>query len=82
MAPSPAHLAKLAADGKRERVAAIVREPHEPARDAEFLASRTGAVVVVRASGGDAVPQARDYRSLIDYNVRARAQAFARTGPR
>jgi ABC-type Zn uptake system ZnuABC Zn-binding protein ZnuA len=82
VAPSPAHLAKLAADGKRERVAAIVREPHEPARDADFLASRTGAAVVVLASGVDAVPQARDYLSLVDYNVRALAAAFARPEPR
>ncbi|MDH5264182.1 MAG: metal ABC transporter substrate-binding protein [Betaproteobacteria bacterium] len=82
VAPSPAHLAKLAADGKRERVSAIVREPHEPARDAEFLASRTGAAVVVLASGVDAVPQARDYLSLIDYNVRALAAAFAKPEPR
>ncbi len=82
VAPSPSHLAQLASAGKRERVAAIVREPHEPARDADFLASRTGAVVVVLASGVDAVPQARDYLSLIDYNVRALAEAFARPGPR
>jgi ABC-type Zn uptake system ZnuABC Zn-binding protein ZnuA len=81
VAPSPAHLAKLAAEGRKERVAAIVREPHEPARDCDFLASRTGAVVVVLASGVDAVPQARDYLSLIDYNVRALAEAFARPVP-
>jgi ABC-type Zn uptake system ZnuABC Zn-binding protein ZnuA len=78
VAPSPAHLAQLAAAGKRERVAAIVREPHEPARDAEFLASRTGAAVAILASGVGAVPQARDYLALIDYNVRTLAGAFAR----
>jgi ABC-type Zn uptake system ZnuABC Zn-binding protein ZnuA len=78
VAPSPAHLAQLAADGKRERVAAIVREPQEPARDADFLAARTGAAVVILASGVGAVSQAHDYLSLIDYNVRALAGAFAR----
>lgn len=78
VAPSPAHLAQLAASGKRERVAAIVREPQEPARDADFLAARTGASVVILASGVGAVPQAGDYLSLIDYNVRALAAAFAR----
>ena len=36
-----------------------------------FLASRLGARVVVLASGVGAVPEARDYLSLIDYNVRA-----------
>jgi len=52
-------------------VGAIVREPHEPARDAQFLASRTGARVAVLASSVGAVPEARDYISLIDYDVRA-----------
>ena len=71
IAPSPSHLATLARLGTRERVGAIVREPHEPKRDADFLASRTGARVVVLASGVGAVPEARDYISLIDFNVRA-----------
>ena len=71
IAPSPSHLASLARLGTQERIGAIVREPHEPKRDADFLASRTGARVVVLASGVGAVPEARDYISLIDYNVRA-----------
>jgi ABC-type Zn uptake system ZnuABC Zn-binding protein ZnuA len=78
VAASPSHLANLAQAGKKERVAAIVREPHEPARDAAFLASKTGAAVVVLASGVGSVPEARDYLSLIDYNVRALAGALAR----
>jgi ABC-type Zn uptake system ZnuABC Zn-binding protein ZnuA len=68
---SPSHLASLVRLAKEARVGAIVREPHEPKRDADFIASRTGARVVVLASGVGAVPQARDYLSLIDYNVRA-----------
>ncbi len=75
---SPAHLAALAADGKRERVGAIVREPHEPKRDADFLAARTGASVALLASSVGAVPEARDYVSLIDYNVRTLAAAARR----
>ena len=71
--PSASHLAKLAREGIEARVGAIVREPHEPARDAQFLAGRTGARVVVLASGVGAVPEARDYVSLIDYDVRALA---------
>jgi ABC-type Zn uptake system ZnuABC Zn-binding protein ZnuA len=81
VAPSPAHLAQLASSGKREKVAAIVREPHEPARDADFLAGRTGAPVAVLASGVGAVPEARDYISLIDYNVRTLAEAIAKAPP-
>lgn len=70
--PSPSHLAQLAGI---KSVAAIVREPHEPARDADFLAAKTGAKVVILASSVGAVPEARDYLSLIDFNVRALAAA-------
>jgi ABC-type Zn uptake system ZnuABC Zn-binding protein ZnuA len=75
IAPSPAHLAELARLGTRERVGAIVREPHEPKRDADFIAQRTGARVAILASSVGAVPEARDYISLIDYNVRALSKA-------
>ena len=68
---SPAHLASLA---RLQGVAAVVREPHEAARDADFLARRLGARVVILASSVGAVPEARDYLSLIDYNVRALAR--------
>ena len=71
VAPSASHLAALVRLGKQESIGAIVREPHEPKRDADFIAGRTGARVVVLASGVGAVPEARDYLSLIDYNVRA-----------
>jgi ABC-type Zn uptake system ZnuABC Zn-binding protein ZnuA len=72
VAPSPAHLAQLS----RMKVAAIVREPHEPRRDADFLAARSGAKVAILASGIGTVPEARDYLSLIDYNVRTLAAAL------
>jgi ABC-type Zn uptake system ZnuABC Zn-binding protein ZnuA len=73
VAPSPAHLAALAREGREARVGLIVREPHEPERDAEFLAGRTGARVAILASSVGAVPEARDYLSLIDYDVRTLA---------
>ncbi len=65
--PGPSHLAQLA----REHAGAIVREPHEPRRDTEFLAAKTGAKVVILTSTLGAIPEVRDYLSLIDYNVRA-----------
>ena len=76
VAPGPAHLAGLVRAASREGVAAIVREPHEPTRDAEFIAARSGASVAVIASGVGAVPEARDYMSLIDYDVRTLARAM------
>ena len=71
VAPGPSHLAALS---RLDGVSAIVREPHEPRRDAEFIAAKTRAPVVILASGVGAVPEARDYLSLIDYNVRALAR--------
>ena len=71
--PAPAHLASLA---RLPGVKAIVREPHEPVRDAQFIATKTGAPVVILASSVGAVPEARDYLSLIDYNVRTLSAAI------
>jgi ABC-type Zn uptake system ZnuABC Zn-binding protein ZnuA len=70
IAPAPSHLASLT----REKPGIVVREPHEPKRDADFIAAKTGAKVVVLASTVGAVPEATDYLSLIDYNVRALAR--------
>ena len=76
--PSPAHLASVLRIMREKDVAIIVRQPNEPARNTEFLASRSGAAVVVLAASVGAVPEARDYIGLIDYNVKALAAGFAR----
>ena len=74
--PSAAHLAALAKLGAGSRVAAIVREPYEPARDVEFLAAKSGARVAILASGVGEVPEAADYLALIDYDVKALRKAL------
>jgi ABC-type Zn uptake system ZnuABC Zn-binding protein ZnuA len=61
---SPSHLASLVDKARQEKVGFVVREAHEPQRDAEFIASRAGAKVVTLSSHGS------DYLSLIDGNVR------------
>jgi ABC-type Zn uptake system ZnuABC Zn-binding protein ZnuA len=76
--PSPAHLASVLRTMREKDIAIIVRQPNEPARNTEFLASRSGAAVVVLAASVGAVPEVRDYIGLIDYNVRALAAGFAR----
>jgi ABC-type Zn uptake system ZnuABC Zn-binding protein ZnuA len=63
VAPSPAHLAALIETAKKEKVGIVVREAHESQRDADFIASHSGAKVVTLASHGD------DYLSLIDDDV-------------
>ena len=69
--PSPTHLAGLLKKMREQKVKIIVREPHEPQRDAGYLAQRTGAVVVGLASSVGALPRATDYLSLFDSNIDA-----------
>ena len=49
----------------------VVREPHEPERDAAFVAGKTGATVVELAASVGALPGKDDYVSLFDANVEA-----------
>jgi ABC-type Zn uptake system ZnuABC Zn-binding protein ZnuA len=74
--PSPSHLAALLKLMQSQQVSVIVRQPHEPAKNADFLASRTGAKVVLLAASVGAVPEAKDYLSLFDYNAQALANAM------
>ncbi|HEX4781829.1 MAG TPA: metal ABC transporter substrate-binding protein [Usitatibacter sp.] len=76
--PSAAHMASLAREAREARVGAVIREPHEPERDAAFIARACGATVAVMASSVGAVPEAADYISLIDYDVRTLANLPAR----
>ena len=76
--PSAAHLAGLTRTMQEKGIAVIVRQPHEPAKNAEFLARRAGAEVVILAASVGAVPDARDYIGLVDYDVKALAAGFSR----
>lgn len=78
--PSAAHLAALAREAREAHVGAVIREPHEPERDTAFIARASGATVVVLASSVGAVPEAADYLSLIDYDVRTLAGVPASGG--
>jgi len=74
--PTPAHLAGLIKLAQAQQIKAVVRQPHEPQKNAEFVAAKSGAVIVLLAASVGAVPQARDYVSLFDYNVAALAAAL------
>jgi len=74
--PSPSHLAGLLKLMESQQVKVIVRQPHEPAKIAEFLAGKTGAKAALLAASVGAVPQAKDYLSLFDYNAEALANAM------
>jgi ABC-type Zn uptake system ZnuABC Zn-binding protein ZnuA len=69
IAPSPTRLAKLVAQAKAAKVRIVIRETYEPEDAPRLVASRTGAVVATLASGVGAVPEAKDYIGLFDYNI-------------
>jgi ABC-type Zn uptake system ZnuABC Zn-binding protein ZnuA len=67
--PTPAHLAGLVDMMRARGAMIIVREPHEPSRDVNLLAQRTGATVVVLAASVGALPGADDYLSLFETDL-------------
>jgi ABC-type Zn uptake system ZnuABC Zn-binding protein ZnuA len=69
--PSPAHLATIIKTMRDRGVRLVVRQPHEPERNAAFVAEKAGAAVVLLAGSVGALPAARDYLSLFDANVAA-----------
>lgn len=74
--PSPSHIAGLLRKMSDAKIEVIVRQPFEPKKIPAFLASKSGAHVVVLAASVGAVPEATDYFALFDYNVKALSQAW------
>jgi len=68
--PTPGHIAELQERMRRERVGLVVRELHYPAGLAETIAQSTGATLVELPAMVGGVPEAKDYLSFIDYNLR------------
>ncbi len=76
--PSPAHLAKMLRLMRDQDVRVVVRQPHEPERNARFLADSAGGTVAVLAGSVGALPAANDYFALFDTNIAALLAAHAR----
>jgi zinc/manganese transport system substrate-binding protein len=68
--PTPGHIVELQERMRREGVKLVVRERHYPAGLAETIAQRTGAKLVELPAMVGGVPEAKDYVSFIDYNIR------------
>lgn len=75
--PTTRHLQGLVARMRDANVTVIAASPYYDPRHARFLAEATGASIARLAHQVGAVPEAGDYLSLIDYNVRRLAAAFA-----
>ena len=68
--PTPSHIAELKEKMKSEKVSVVLRERHYPAELAQSLAGDVGASVIDVIVMTKGVPEAKDYISFIDYNIR------------
>jgi ABC-type Zn uptake system ZnuABC Zn-binding protein ZnuA len=73
--PTPGHIVALEERMRREGVKVVVRELHYPANLAQAVAQRTGAKLVELPAMVGGVPEAKDYLSFIDYNIRTMLKA-------
>ncbi len=73
--PTPGHIAELEDTMRRQKVDIVVRELHYPAGLADTVAKQTGAKLVELPVMVGGVPEAKDYISFIDYNVRTMLKA-------
>lgn len=64
--PTPGHIASVIKIGSQDGVKAIIQEPFYPTRDAQFVAQRIGAKVVVVPNSVGQVPEAKGYLSMMD----------------
>jgi ABC-type Zn uptake system ZnuABC Zn-binding protein ZnuA len=73
--PTPAHVADLIERMRQNKVDIVVRELHYPAGLASTVAQATGAKLVELPMMVRGVPEAKDYISFVDYNVRTLVKA-------
>ncbi|MBX9828903.1 MAG: metal ABC transporter substrate-binding protein [Xanthobacteraceae bacterium] len=76
VAPSLARLGSLASTLRARGVRVILHEPFQPIATSRVLAQRLGAEVIVLAPSVGGVPEAKDYLSLLDFNVKVLAKAL------
>ena len=76
--PSPSHLAGLILQMKRTGAKAIIMEPFYSRKDADFVASKTGARVVILPPSVGAIrgEPVNDYIQLLQYDIRLLASAL------
>lgn len=72
--PSPSHLTGLIQTIKRTGAKAIVLEPYYDRKTADFLASKTGATVVVLPPSVGGQKGLDDYLAVMTYNIRTLAK--------
>ena len=82
VAPSPAHLARVIAEGRKAQVRAILHEPFDPADASRLVAGKLAVPVVRLAISVGSIEGTNDYLALFDYNVATLAKALGARSPR
>ena len=77
VAPSPAHLARLISEGRKEQVRAIVHEPYEPEEASRLMAQKLGVPFVRLATSVGSLPHTDDYFALFEFNIATLAKALS-----
>ncbi len=76
IAPTPSHTAELITAMRQQGIKVIIVEPCYDLSAPETLARATGATILRLPTSVGGVPQATDYLSMIDYNVKTLAAAL------
>jgi ABC-type Zn uptake system ZnuABC Zn-binding protein ZnuA len=75
--PSPSHTVELINLMTTRKIPVILMEPYFDERTPKSIASKTGATLLKFIPSVGGVPQAADYISLFDYDVKLLADALA-----
>jgi ABC-type Zn uptake system ZnuABC Zn-binding protein ZnuA len=81
VAPSPAHLAHVIAEGRKAQVRAILHEPYEPEDASRFVAGKLAVPMIRLAISVGSIEGTNDYLALFDYNVATLAKALGARSP-
>lgn len=80
--PSPTHLSELVRlikeQIKEKKATVVIKEPYESDNITRYLNRTTGSRTLTLAASVGAVPEAKDYFSLFDYNVGQLIEGFSK----
>ena len=77
VAPSPARLGQLIAQGRNKNVRAVLHEPYQPEDSSQFVAQKLKVPLLRLALSVGGVPAASDYFGLLEHNVGVIAGALS-----
>ena len=75
--PSPAHIVELIKMMPQKKIPVILMEPYFDQKTPKSIAQRTGALLLMFIPSVGGVPEAKDYISLFDYDVKLLSGALA-----